>query len=211
MTATDYAQPPGFTETSVSLSGSYGTGNPIHAKNIGVHYTHGQSSKAPSFSAMSSNPSKDWIEKEIAGLDNKIKVKEADAATRFEKALGEFNAKFERMTADSNAKFAQIETNIARSETNSTRWFIGFVIATVGFSTAIILKNTPGMSDMMRVEARFTEIDKKFVAVDHRFEAVESRLGTVESRLGTVENQLTDVKTQVTEINQNLKQLIHKK
>ena len=153
---------------------------------------------------MSSNPSKDWIEKEIAGLDNKIKVKEADAATRFEKALGEFNAKFERMTADSNAKFAQIETNIARSETNSTRWFIGFVIATVGFSTAIILKNTPGMSDMMRVEARFTEIDKKFVAVDHRFEAVESRLGTVE-------NQLTDVKTQVTEINQNLKQLIHKK
>jgi septal ring factor EnvC (AmiA/AmiB activator) len=149
---------------------------------------------------MSSAPSKEWIEKEMAGLDNKIKVKEADAAARFEKALGEFNAKFERMMGDSNTKFAQVEANMAKAEAAHTKWMIGIaitlfgtIIASTTFSTNTIKTALPGMI-RAEIKGDLDRIDHQFEKVDHQFEKIDYRVEKIEKHMDSIDSQLTDIK-----------------
>ncbi|WAR46931.1 hypothetical protein [Methylomonas rapida] len=129
----------------------------------------------------------------MAGLDNKIKVKEADAAARFEKALGEFNAKFERMMGDSNTKFAQVEANMAKAEAAHTKWMIGIaitlfgtIIAATTFSTNTIKTALPGM---IRAEIK-GDLDR----IDHQLEKFDYRVEKIEKHIDSIDSQLTDIK-----------------
>jgi hypothetical protein len=121
---------------------------------------------------MSDTPSKDWVERKISEVDNKIEMDRVKSDARFEKLISDSDIKFEKLIGEMNAKFAINESKIIQVENTHIKWmsvlvfsFIAFTLAAIGFSTNLILKAIPSPSAAQQVQnsppSTVTEIPKK--------------------------------------------------
>ena len=83
---------------------------------------------------------KDWAERRLSEVDGKIELEKTKSELKFDRLFREMQLEHKATIAHVDARFAQIDTQIARSETNQTRWFIGILLSIVGLTVTVYFK-----------------------------------------------------------------------
>ena len=92
--------------------------------------------------------SKDWVEKSISSIDNKIEMEKVRSDAKFDKLISQSDAKFDRLFAELkfesernslkiDSTSLKFDASIARLETNITRWMLGIIFSILGLGFAI--------------------------------------------------------------------------
>ncbi len=88
--------------------------------------------------------SKDWVERRLSELDNKLNIQDIQNESKLERIIAASDAKFASNLSEIkigfsqiDAKLAHVEAKIDRSEMTLTRWGIGLAISAVALTIAI--------------------------------------------------------------------------
>lgn len=76
---------------------------------------------------------KDWADRRLSEIDGKIELEKTKSELQFDRLFREMQLEHKAALAHVDARFAQIDTQIARSETNLTRWIMGLIFSILSF------------------------------------------------------------------------------
>ncbi len=113
--------------------------------------------------------SKDWIEKIISSIDNKIEMEKVKTDSRFDRIMTESNAKFDKLITEfkleTEKNSLKMDAGLSKAETNITRWLAGIIIAvifgTIGTFITVWKLNTPPTPHYEKNETSYTQPGKQ--------------------------------------------------